>query len=141
MKAITLHQPWATFIAEGWKTLETRSWATYYRGRIAIHAAKAPHREDEARFHTKGLLPDEIRRVLPPPGEYAYGKIVAIATLAGCWTILPEHQNRRITELEFIMGDWGPGRCAWKLERVHALDPPVPARGRQGLWNWYEGTA
>ncbi len=40
MKALSLHQPWASLIAEGVKTIETRSRATRYRGPLAIHAAK-----------------------------------------------------------------------------------------------------
>jgi hypothetical protein len=40
MKAITLTQPWATLVAIGAKKIETRSWATAYRGPLAIHAAK-----------------------------------------------------------------------------------------------------
>jgi len=45
MKALTLHQPWASLIALGVKTIETRSWSTPYRGRLLIHAgAKTPTR-------------------------------------------------------------------------------------------------
>jgi hypothetical protein len=40
VKALTLHQPWATAIAEGIKAIETRSWSTAYRGPLAIHAGK-----------------------------------------------------------------------------------------------------
>ncbi len=40
MKALSLHQPWASLIAEGMKTIETRPWATKYRGPLAIHAVK-----------------------------------------------------------------------------------------------------
>lgn len=40
MKALTLWQPWASLVAIGVKTIETRSWATKYRGPLAIHAAK-----------------------------------------------------------------------------------------------------
>lgn len=40
MKALTLWQPWATLIAIGAKTIETRSWSTNHRGPLAIHAAK-----------------------------------------------------------------------------------------------------
>ncbi len=40
MKALSLHQPWASLIAEGVKTIETRSWATKYRGPLGIHASK-----------------------------------------------------------------------------------------------------
>ncbi len=40
MKAITIHQPWASLIVVGAKRFETRSWETKYRGPIAIHASK-----------------------------------------------------------------------------------------------------
>ncbi len=36
---LSLHQPWASLIAIGVKTIETRSWSTKYRGPLAIHAA------------------------------------------------------------------------------------------------------
>lgn len=39
MKVLTLHQPWASLVALGVKTIETRSWSTQYRGPLAIHAA------------------------------------------------------------------------------------------------------
>jgi hypothetical protein len=42
MKVLTLHQPWASLVALGVKTIETPSWSTQYRGPLAIHAgAKA----------------------------------------------------------------------------------------------------
>lgn len=40
LKAITLLQPWASLVAMGAKTIETRPYATQYRGPLAIHAAK-----------------------------------------------------------------------------------------------------
>ena len=39
MKVLTLTQPWATLVAIGAKRIETRSWATKYRGPLLIHAA------------------------------------------------------------------------------------------------------
>lgn len=39
-RCISLWQPWATLIAIGEKKIETRSWNPYYRGWMAIHAAK-----------------------------------------------------------------------------------------------------
>jgi hypothetical protein len=42
VKALTLWQPWASLVAIGAKAIETRSWATKYRGPLAIHAAKRP---------------------------------------------------------------------------------------------------
>lgn len=40
MRALTLHQPWATLVAIGAKRIETRSWHTAYRGLVAIHAGR-----------------------------------------------------------------------------------------------------
>jgi hypothetical protein len=34
MKALTLHQPWATLVALGAKQIETRSWPTRHRGLV-----------------------------------------------------------------------------------------------------------
>lgn len=58
MKVLTIWQPCASLLACGAKGLETRPWATSYRGPIAIHAA-AP----------------SIRRVLKkcfPMGDWSY---------------------------------------------------------------------
>lgn len=54
MKAITIWQPWAEFIAAGVKHNETRSWATKYRGPIAIHAAVKPIRQVVPLLSDKG---------------------------------------------------------------------------------------
>ncbi len=40
MKAITIHALYAGLIMLGAKEHETRTWATNYRGQIAIHVAK-----------------------------------------------------------------------------------------------------
>lgn len=40
VRALTLRQPWASLVAVGAKTIETRGWSTDYRGPLLIHAAK-----------------------------------------------------------------------------------------------------
>lgn len=42
IKALTMKQPWASMIASGQKTIETRTWGTRYRGDILITASKKP---------------------------------------------------------------------------------------------------
>lgn len=42
MKALSVKQPWASLIASGEKTIETRVWATKYRGPLLICASAAP---------------------------------------------------------------------------------------------------
>ncbi|RRJ66440.1 ASCH domain-containing protein [Paenibacillus oralis] len=48
MKAITIKQPWSSFIALGKKTFETRSWRTHYRGALAIHTGAKVDKEISA---------------------------------------------------------------------------------------------
>lgn len=43
MKAISVKQPWANLIASGRKTIETRTWATDYRGPLLIVSSKTPN--------------------------------------------------------------------------------------------------
>ena len=51
MKAITIWQPWAEFIAAGVKHNETRSWATKYRGPGVLGArACAPSKGSGSRW-------------------------------------------------------------------------------------------
>ena len=42
IKALSLKQPWASLIASGKKTLETRTWPTNYRGDLLICSSKKP---------------------------------------------------------------------------------------------------
>lgn len=171
MKAITVRQPWASLIAAGVKTIETRSWSTKYRGPLAIHAGKAkpdgpweggewaiawechpPHARIEA-FAYRHILSDRI--------DLPRGAVVATCTLADVvpivdrWptildprclyngpdygTVIPGHPGEYdpiecADQLPF--GDFTPGRYAWLLTDVTPLADPVPAKGRQGLWEW-----
>lgn len=40
MKALSVKQPWAWLICNGYKDIENRNWATDYRGEFLIHASK-----------------------------------------------------------------------------------------------------
>ena len=41
-RALSVRQPWAGLIASGRKTIETRTWATKYRGELLIVSSKRP---------------------------------------------------------------------------------------------------
>lgn len=139
MKAISLWQPWATLIALGHKRIETRSWGTSYRGLIAIHAAKRKMTWDEIE-----LLEDlnfnlglEIP-ITEDETQWPRGAIVAVAHLSDCYQMTTDDIEEQ-TVLEEHVGGWAPGRYAWVLRGVAPINPPVPARGAQGLWEWNPG--
>jgi len=143
MKALTIHQPWASLIACGAKVYETRSWKTNYRGRIAIHAGKksaysvidkmfpntGEQTADEINFvyAVRERLGDEFEEDIP------YGAVIATAELVDCKFIT---EQMIVSKLEKLFGDFTPGRFAWELRDIQVLAKPVPARGRQGLWEW-----
>jgi hypothetical protein len=120
--AISLWQPWASFIAIGVKRYETRHWRAPARlvgQRIAVHAAKHPVPRDDIEWWHKIAGPDA-----PLP----MGAFVCTAILAAV------HRAGKVPFDEF--GDYGEGRFAWELTDVRPLEPPVPALGRQGFWTW-----
>ena len=51
MKALTIKEPWATLIIEGYKAYEFRSWKTNYRGKILIHAGMSLEKENAEKFN------------------------------------------------------------------------------------------
>jgi len=128
MKALTLSQPWATLVALGVKTVETRSWSTAYRGPLLIHAGRGNEDVDFSRHVAAGGLMPAQR----PP----LGVIVAKARLVDVvpTSDLAAHASR-LTPLERELGDYSPGRFAWILEDVEPIDPPPAWRGALGLWD------
>ncbi len=143
MKAISLTQPWASLVAWGEKQIETRSWATNYRGPIAIHASKGfpawaknlcwdqPFRLVLSRhFREAGLGVVWSNPPLP------LGAVIATAELEWCVKIDPGFEFPAGPEHEHEFGDYPPGRYAWGFSNVKALGAPRPARGALGLWEW-----
>lgn len=124
MKALSLTQPWATLVVTGRKRVETRSWPTSIRERIAIHASKAmPAYAREAAIEF-GLDPDALPR----------GAIVGQVSLAGCE---PTNEARpHVSEEELWFGDFADGRFAWYLVSPTVELRPIPARGALGFWDW-----
>ena len=134
MKAISLWQPWASLIAVGAKQYETRSWATSYRGPLAIHTAKRKPRASE--------LSMWIMRTLLNHGQPLYrlplGYVICVVDLVDCvptWEIVKLTHTSERARIEMEFGDYGPERWAWKLENVRSFEP-IPASGKQGLWDW-----
>lgn len=126
MRALSLWQPWASAVALGLKSIETRHWWTGCRGLLAIHAAKRwtlDEREDAAMFADKF---DE--RLRTPP----LGCIVATAMLVDCRKT--ENLIGCISDTELAFGNYAPGRYGFILEDVRPLPRPVPWRGAQGFF-------
>lgn len=148
MKAITLWQPWASLIVTGAKKIETRGWATKYRGPLAIHAALTDNQELRTmiscwHFQT-GLAPLKGEPLLLPKliwsgvkwEDLPRGVIIATCQIVDC--VPTDKMTQKQIEIEQYFGDYTPGRFGWILEDVKPLEKPVTVKGKQGLWNWDE---
>jgi hypothetical protein len=156
MKAISLWQPWASLVAIGAKRIETRSWPTDHRGPIAIHAVtKTPpvgmQMAEEEPFWS-ALRAHQLHHLnLPAGAVVATARLVAVLRircdsagerpyvepLFATVDLQPWLDARgRIPRAEYPFGDYTARRYAWFLDHVNRVDPPIPARGRQGLWEW-----
>ena len=125
MKVITIKQPWATLIVEGYKRFEFRSWKTNYRGDILIHAGKGI--DKEAMIRLKKYLPEEI----------PLGKIIGKATLTDCIPMSKEFADMLSKENDDIYTTHSFSRnYGFKLENVQKLDNPIEIKGQLGLWNY-----
>jgi activating signal cointegrator 1 len=122
MKALTLLQPWASLVAAGLKTIETRSWSTRYRGPLAIHASKGTayhgfkvgdwslegygdHREIRRLGAVKDgeLVADRFRQGLAHPAPL--GAVVATCRLVDVVPMVNMAEEGAIRRLE--IGDGG----------------------------------
>lgn len=154
MKALTLTQPWASLVASGAKKIETRGWATSYRGPLAIHAAKTLNRETypdgdhdfvalcntepfRSALVDAGWAHAVFDDLVPTPMALPRAAIVAVVVVDRC----TEMTEKGIAELahlhprEHAFGFYEPGRYAWVLRDLHTLPAPVECRGGQKLWD------
>jgi hypothetical protein len=119
VKALTLRQPWAWATIYGGKDVENRRWKTGHRGPLLIHAA-ANADPDGSAFVLK-TIEDPYVFGRPPIAWQARGAIIGLVFLADILTDAPS--------------EWAlPGWSHWVLEFPSTIDPPIPQRGRPGLW-------
>lgn len=152
--AVSIRQPWATWIALGEKKYETRTWKpdTEHIGNlVAIHASKKFLDEDQ-----KLCLTDRTHRLLchernMMTGDFPCGYIVGVARMRDFLTVVESptsgvrlmqstlHRNNYIAPpvrglQEDVLGDFSVGRCVWELSEPAALANPIPSRGALSLW-------
>ena len=131
MKIITLHQPWASFIKEGFKTYETRSWATKYRGPLLIHAGKKKFKKSQYDSVMESYSEFFSVMGIDDLNELPYGKILCITNLTE--VVKTEVAYGHISMSNIKLGDWSPNRYGWKLDDVCPLIDPIQHSGQQGI--------
>jgi hypothetical protein len=120
MKALSIRQPWAWLIVNGYKDIENRTWPTRFRGRVLIHASKAMTRQEyeKARARAERIDPTLI---FPDFDALARGGIVGVARITECL--------KRSDSPWHIRGAWG-----FKLEGAR----PLAFKPRKGALGFFD---
>lgn len=151
MKVLTIWQPWASLIIAGAKPYEFRGWLpprSLIGQRIAIHAGARAMKPDEVRTLLLGMTASQCAG---QPRRHS-GLIAAIAipildrtparlplsSILGT-AMLGEPTRNPVVDGYHLVADsdrtdhlnWG-----WPLTDIEVFEPPVPARGAQGFWDW-----
>jgi len=127
MKTLTIKQPFASLIAEGYKEYEFRTWKTKYRGEILIHAGKSIDKEAMKRFEYLNL-------------EYPIGKIIAKATITDCVEI-DEKMKEKLQKLDekiyhgAITKHGEKNEYGFKLENIKKITP-IETKGALSFWEF-----
>ena len=113
MKALSLRQPYASFIAIGRKTIETRTWQTNYRGPLLIVSSKG-----------------KMDRDVPHAGLFnfklPFGMALATVDLIDC-------RPMRMEDVKAAMYPYHPDLYAWELSNIKKIDP-FPVKGQLRLF-------
>lgn len=130
VKVISVRQPWAWLIVNGWKNIENRTWPTNFRGRIMIHASKGMTREEynACYLFVCGFAPDLAVSKMPSFDDMKQmcGGIVGETTIIACVT---HHSS-----------EWFCGPYGYVLVDSKPL-PFEPMRGQLGIFDYRKAGA
>ena len=92
MKVLSIKEPYASLIKDGYKCYETRSFKTNYRGELYIHASLSKCNQS-----------DKLSKLITP----MYGEIICKCMLVDCiYMIMKWNINADYMKSEDMLGFW-----------------------------------
>ena len=147
IRVLTLYQPWATFVINGLKKIETRPKPTSFRGTYLIHAAKkwtiAQERLCYDPFYREclvscGVILNDDSKFLKK--QMNLGKALGTVSVSGCVQITFKIlKDMKLTHQEYELGNFNITRWAWFLSNQKVLKNPFDYKGMQGYYVRFTG--
>jgi len=133
LMAITIHQPHAWAAASGHKQAENRSWQSWHRGWLLIHAGKSfewlePYGITKRSGGEAPLFGDEVGGLMPIPASLVraqMGHVIGAARMTDCLT--GEEAKR-------IGLSCAHGPYCFRLEDAFLFPEMVPCVGQQMIF-------
>jgi len=129
MKIITLWQPWAWFIAMGWKTIETRThdrFGSLLGQRIGIHAGMKW--DDEWVSATYDYLSME-NLIRTKNSIRVHGAIICTAFVEGYGKLYEKDSEQALIDCEYTT------RYGLFLSDIKRMES-IAVKGKQGIWEY-----
>lgn len=126
MKVLTIKQPFASLIVNGYKEYEFRTWKTKYRGEFLIHAGKGIDKKAMEKFSYLNL-------------DYPTGCIIGKVTLTDC-VLIDEEARKMLKEKNNPVYDSIIKHTEWKgygykLENIKKINP-IEVNGKLSFWDY-----
>lgn len=118
VRVLSIKQPWAWAIIEGYKRVENRPWTRLHRGPVLIHASKTIRGADIESIR------DEFHLKPPPRDEIDRGCIVGVVELVD---VVTRKNAKRF-------GRWFKGPYGLVFHDPIALRRPVRLKSQLGLY-------
>ena len=113
MKALSVKQPWAGYIASGMKPIETRSWQTNYRGYLLICSSLKPDKKVGLHRYYKPIC-------------FPKGQTICIVKVVDCVPMVGKHEEAAMCEVYYPA--W-----AWMLEDIQKVRQ-IPMTGQLSIF-------
>lgn len=125
MKVISIKQPWASLIINGYKKYEFRTWKNKYRGKILIHASKSIDKAAMLKFKSLNL-------------ECPIGHIIGEVDIIDCIKVDSKLNNNLKKENKKIYEGNHINSYAFKLDNIVKYNNLIKINGQLGLWNYIQ---
>jgi activating signal cointegrator 1 len=119
--ALSVRQPWASYLVSGLKTVELRSWSTQHRGWLWIHAGKKLDLEAMDLLHLRG-------------DDFSRGGIVGLAKLEECLVFNSEDEWLRLRGEHLSPGSYQGVCFGWRFSDAFAIRHIIACPGELRLF-------
>lgn len=142
--ALSIQQPYASFVAERYKTIEIRTYTTRYRGPLLIHAGKLWYgqegsgKEAERRAWVAACQTTERLEMYPLIEDmeekiYPRGVLLGVGRLVESGRFTAESWERRRAD-HLSDADFHEKFCGWQFDGAFLFDLPLPYNGALGIF-------
>lgn len=120
MKVITIKEPHASLITNGYKNYEFRNWNTLYRGKLLIHTSAKPDKN--------GIMNYKNIKI-----NYKYSRIIGEVELVNCFKIDGNLVNEIKKENPKLKSIPNSG-YAWELRNIRKINCDKEFKGKLSFW-------